>query len=76
MDILSSIKSIKGIGEKTQTYFAKLGIETVEELIEYYPREYDVFEAPVSAEAVKEGKVVAVYVTIRSLPTVVRMGIG
>ena len=35
------LDSLKGIGEKTGRLFAKLGIETVDELLEYYPRAYD-----------------------------------
>ena len=32
-----SIRSIKGIGEKTQALFGKLGIETIGDLLRYYP---------------------------------------
>lgn len=32
------ITSLKGIGEKTAKLFAKLGVETVEELLHDYPR--------------------------------------
>ena len=35
------ITSLKGIGEKTAKLFAKLGVETVEELLHDYPRAYD-----------------------------------
>lgn len=41
------ITSLKGIGEKTAKLFARLGITTTEELLYYYPRDYDRFESPV-----------------------------
>lgn len=35
------VTSIKGIGEKTEGLYRKLGINSVEELLEYYPRDYE-----------------------------------
>lgn len=40
------LTSLKGIGEKTAKLFTKLGVETVEDLLHYYPRAYDVFREP------------------------------
>lgn len=34
------IRYVKGIGEKKMAYFEKLGISTVEDLINFYPRDY------------------------------------
>ena len=39
------ITVLKGIGEKTAGLFAKLGVETVEELLHDYPRSYDCYVA-------------------------------
>ena len=36
-----AIRSIKGIGEKTEKLFGKLGIQSVGDLLRYYPRDYD-----------------------------------
>ena len=41
-----SIVTIKGIGDKTAKLFGKLGVQTVEELLHYYPRAYDTFHKP------------------------------
>lgn len=60
MNEQSSIKELKGIGEKTEKLFQKLGIFTVGDLIRYFPRGYDVFENPTKIEALEEGKVMAV----------------
>lgn len=55
-----SIRKIKGVGEKSEQLFAKLGIYTVGDLLEFYPREYDVFTPIQSIASVQEGKTVIV----------------
>lgn len=37
MELNDSIKTIKGIGDKTASAFARLGIETVNDLLLNYP---------------------------------------
>ena len=44
----SSIKEIRGIGDKTAALFRRLGISNVRELLYYYPRGYETMEEPVS----------------------------
>ncbi len=41
-----NLKELKGIGEKTEELFKKIGISKVEELKTYYPRTYDIFTEP------------------------------
>ncbi len=43
-----NIRDIKGIGEKTEQLFNKLGVTTTDELLEYYPRAYDEYMKPMS----------------------------
>ncbi len=64
MDELSNIAELKGVGEKTEKLFYKLGIFTVGDLIRYFPRTYDVYEKPVEISEAEEGKTVAVTGTI------------
>lgn len=66
----TSIKEIKGIGEKTAGLFAKVGIETVGDLIRYYPRGYDIYEDPVPISELEEGKVQTVTGMIYGKPQV------
>lgn len=40
------LTQLKGIGDKTARLFSKLNVETVEELLHYYPRGYDAFREP------------------------------
>ncbi len=49
-----SIRELKGIGEKTEKLFSKLDVRTVEDLLAYYPRTYDVFQEPESMDRWKE----------------------
>lgn len=65
MNLLSPITAIKGIGEKTAALFHRMGICTVEELLSYYPRNYERFEEPVTFANLKEGKRQAVYGDIK-----------
>lgn len=50
MNLHSPVTDLKGIGEKTAVPFAKAGIHTVQDLIEYYPRAYELFEEPTEPE--------------------------
>ena len=50
------IEELKGTGDKTGKLFRRLGIETVEDLLHYYPRAYDPMEAPVSIGELKENE--------------------
>lgn len=55
MRLSDSVDSVKGIGEKTKALFEKLNIETVGQLLTWYPREYDVMKPPVPVSELKEG---------------------
>lgn len=53
----SGIGSLKGIGEKTENLFHRLGVYTIEDLIRYYPRGFEIYEDPVPISEVEEGKI-------------------
>ncbi len=54
------VTSLKGIGEKTGKLFEKLGVHTVRELLEYYPRGYDAYDPPVPIGELKPDSTAAV----------------
>ncbi|MDE5866676.1 MAG: ATP-dependent DNA helicase RecG, partial [Lachnospiraceae bacterium] len=54
------ITALKGIGEKTAKLFTRLGITTTEELLYYYPRDYDRFESPVMIADAPSGERAAI----------------
>ena len=60
MNEKSSIGKLKVIGEKTEALFLRIGVNTIEDLIRYYPRGYDIFEDPVPISQLEEGKTAAV----------------
>ena len=37
------LTTLKGIGEKTEKLFAKVGIYNLQQLLHYYPRDYDCY---------------------------------
>ncbi len=68
------ITQIKGIGEKNQQLLNKLGIFHVEDLLEYYPRTYDIFEEPVLVKDITEPGICAVYGEVSGNVDVVKRG--
>ncbi len=68
----SDIKEVKGIGEKTAEPFRRLGINTVEDLIGYYPRIYEKFEMRTAVRDVIEGERNAVEGRIVGSPKIMR----
>lgn len=51
-----SISTLKGIGPKTAALFAKLGVFTIDDLVNLYPRYYVTYEPPVEAAQLKTGE--------------------
>ena len=70
MNLHSPVTDLKGIGEKTAVPFAKAGIYTVQDLIEYYPRAYELFEEPTEPEEMEDGKKYAVHAWVQSVSPV------
>lgn len=67
------LNTLKGIGEKTSKLFERLGILTVGELLAYYPRAYDTYEAPVAIGQLKEQTVMAVEAALKRPPELLRL---
>lgn len=68
------ITVLKGIGEKTAKLFERLGVESLQDLIHYYPRTYDVFREPKAVGSLLEGTVEAVSGILTKTADVVRYG--
>ncbi|MDD5934322.1 MAG: ATP-dependent DNA helicase RecG, partial [Clostridiales bacterium] len=67
MKVTDSLTTIKGVGEKVAQKYAKLGIFTVNDLLEHYPRDYEVFQMPVPIGDVKEGEVVSIEASLSGI---------
>ena len=55
------ISSLKGIGEKTEQLFNRLSVYTVEDLLNFYPRNYEVYDKPVNISDIREGGIYTIY---------------
>ena len=65
MNSTNDILSIKGVGEKTARLFRKIGIDTVEDLIHDYPRDYVVYPEPKKLKAAQDGEMIAVFLQLQ-----------
>ena len=70
---MDSIRVLKGIGEKAEQLFKKVGVETVDELLHYFPRNYDIYEEPEKIGSLCMTKLTAVEGIIERSPTVKRI---
>lgn len=59
-----SIRVLKGVGEKTEKLFQKVGISTLGQLLRYYPRDYDVYREAVKIEELQDQEIGAVIGTL------------
>ena len=64
MNDKTPLRELKGVGEKKEKLFQKIGITTAEELLRYYPRTYDVYEEPVEIASAQEDMTVSIRATI------------
>lgn len=60
----SPVIHIKGIGEKTEKDLNKLGIFTVSDMIQHYPRTYEVHEPPIPIAQLTEGDIAAIEASV------------
>ncbi len=66
MNYSDSVIKLKGIGEKTAKLFDKLGIYTISDLINYFPRDYESFDEPVEISNAPLGVTVTLKLTVFS----------
>lgn len=70
MNRKSSLMEIKGIGEKTKQIFERAGVNTIDDLLSYYPRTYRKYEEISDTSAAADEQVLAVYGQIERAPAV------
>lgn len=74
--IKTDIRFLKGIGEKKAASFKKLGIETVWDLLTFYPRAYEDWLNTVAINDAEENETVAVKAIIVTRPVPIRTRSG
>lgn len=62
------IIEVKGVGEKTRKLFEKIDIDTVGDLLNHYPRDYETYKDPVKISEAPAGQVSAVFVQVTAIP--------
>lgn len=60
------LRELKGVGEKTEKLFQKIGIMDTDDLLHYFPRDYDYYEEPIPVSQAEEGMIAAVHVSVVS----------
>lgn len=64
MNSANDILSVKGVGEKTAKLFRKIGIDTVDDLIHDYPKDYVVYPEPGKLKDAQDGELIAVFLQL------------
>ena len=67
LSLTDRVSAIKGVGEKTEKAFNRMGIFTVDDIIRHYPRGYDLFEAPTAINSIAEGSLVTIEASVMTL---------
>lgn len=69
-----SVKSIKGVGEKTASLFSKIGVYNVGDLLYHYPFRYESFAYPQPISECRIGELVSVEGVVVSTPRLYNAG--
>ena len=69
MELDSSVRYLKGVGEKRAGYFKKLDVETVWELLHFYPRSYLDFSSPAEIRFLTAGETYCIRAFVLHNPT-------
>ena len=65
-----SIRNIKGVGQKAESLYAKLGIYTIGDLLAHYPRQYDVYKPVQPVSEAVDGNVIVLDVSLAAKPKI------
>ena len=71
MELTTPIRGVKGIGEKTEQLFQKMGVYTVGDILLRFPREYIRFPDPAEISEAAAGKKQAVILRVDA-PVIVK----
>ncbi|WP_044956944.1 ATP-dependent DNA helicase RecG [Butyrivibrio sp. LC3010] len=60
--LIENVSSLKGVGDKSSALFEKCGIKSIEDLLGYFPRDYDICKEIQNVSDLHEGDVSAIRV--------------
>ncbi len=73
MDLHSSLREIRGVGEKTEQLFQKIGVYTLGDILLHFPRTYQEYPEPEDPDDENIGQIVAICGSLRT-PAIFRRG--
>lgn len=71
---MAKLTDIKGIGPKIEKYFANLGINTIKDLLYFFPRDYEEYEDPIDIIKLEAGRVSTVNAMVVTKPSLFKKG--
>ena len=71
---MSEILNVKGVGPKTEKYLSNLGINTIKDMLYYFPRDYEAYEEPKKIIDLQVGEVASIKALIVTKPSFFRKG--
>ncbi|MCR5657567.1 MAG: ATP-dependent DNA helicase RecG [Butyrivibrio sp.] len=71
--LIENVGSLKGVGDKSRALFEKCGIKTIGDLLNYFPRDYDICGEIKKVEDLTNGEVAAIRVRCTSSPVMRRV---
>lgn len=71
---MAKLTDIKGIGTKIEKYFANLGINTIKDLLYFFPRDYEEYEEPIDIIKLEAGKVSTINAMVVTKPSLFKKG--
>lgn len=74
LEVQDIITSVKGVGDKTASLFAKIGVRTVGELLFHYPFRYETYALPEKINDCSNGSLCSVEGIVISTPRMVFAG--
>lgn len=74
MNSYDSIRSLKGVGAKTEEAFSRLGISYIGDFLSYYPREYEFYPSVSTIHSMKPGVKIAIKAKIAAPPQIITKG--
>jgi len=74
MELKDSVIKLKGVGEKTAALFEKVGVFTILDLLQYYPRAYEIYESPVECSQIVTRQKYAVQAWVTEVSEVQQVG--
>ena len=72
---MGELLSIKGIGSKVEKYLNNLGINSIKDLVYYFPRDYESFEDIKKISDATVGEVITIHAIVATKPSLFRKGV-